>query len=240
MSIGPETRAPFQPTRWTLIQQVREGRDDADEALETLCTDYWKPLHGWAVRTGWTPADAEDLVQGFFADVLRKRLFERADAAKGRLRTFLLTAFRRYARDVRAKAAASFREADRAISFEVLGGEETDLSGADSSPASDAFYDRQWALLILERALDQIRDDYTKRGKAADFTQLQRYLTEPGEVDYEHDASILGLSANAVKVAVHRLRERFRTALREEVASAQGPEADVDEELTYLVRALES
>jgi DNA-directed RNA polymerase specialized sigma24 family protein len=204
-----------------------------------LCSSYWFPLYGWARRSGSSAEDAEDAVQGFFGDVLRKELFAKADASKGRLRTFLLTAFRRYQRDLWDKANASRRAQDRTMSFDAAMGEEwyREASG-DATP--DAFFDRQWALTVLEQAITRLGKEYAQRGKGADFEQLRRHLTAAGDAGYEEDAAVLGSSANAVKVAVHRLRERFREALREEVSSMQHETEDVDEELGYLLRALEA
>ena len=229
----------FAQTRWSLIQRVRDGGDGAAVALGELCAAYWFPLYGWARRSGASPEDAEDLVQGFFSDVLRKHLFEKADAAKGRLRTFLLTAFRRYQRDACEKATALRRGADRTVSFDAMAGEEW-YRAEPGTATPDAFYDRQWALALLDQAVSRLGGEYAKRGKAADFQQLRRYLTDPGDAGYGRDAAALGLGEGAVKVAVHRLRERFRAALREEVASMQYESEDVDEELAHLLRALEA
>jgi RNA polymerase sigma-70 factor (ECF subfamily) len=234
------TKTPFPETRWTLVRRVHAGGDEAMQALEELCEAYWFPLYGWARRSGAPPADAEDLVQGFFGDVMRKRLFERADEEKGRLRTFLLTAFLRYHRDVHDKAAAIRRGGDRLVSFDAMAGEEWYQTEAASSPSADAFYDRQWALAVLSRAMDRLAGEYAKRGKAADFQQLRRYLTLDGETDYARDGEALGLSTGAVKVAVHRMRDRFREALRNEVASTQDEGENVDDELAHLLRALEA
>ena len=235
-----ESKTPFPPTRWTLVQRVQEGGDLAAPALEELCEAYWFPLYGWARRSGVSPADAEDLVQGFFSDVLRKQLFARADSEKGRLRTFLLTAFRRYHRDVRDKAAAIQRGGDRVVSFDALAGEEWYQAQPSHSANADAFYDRQWALAVLERAMDRLATDYAGRGKGADFEQLRQYLTNDREVDYAKDAEVLGLTIGAVKVAVHRMRERFGEALRGEIAATQSEGEDVDQELAHLLRALEA
>lgn len=229
----------FAQTRWSLIRRVRDGGDRGERALGELCAAYWFPLYGWARRAGASPEDAEDVAQGFFSDVLRKHLFEKADATKGRLRTFLLTAFRRYQRDVYEKATALQRGANRTVSFDALAGEEW-YRAETGAATPDAFYDRQWALALLEVAMSRLGGEYAKRGKATDFQQLRRYLTDPGDAGYERDAEVLGISAGAVKVAVHRLRDRFRVALREEVASMQIESADVDEELAHLLRALEA
>ena len=232
--------SPFQQTRWSLIQRVQAGGDAAAVALGELCAAYWFPLYGWARRSGTSPEDAEDVVQGFFSDVLRKHLFEKADSAKGRLRTFLLTAFRRYQRDAYVKANAQQRGASRTVSFDAVAGEEWYRTEEPKAATPDAFYDRQWAMTVLEQAMLRLGKEYARRGKGADFERLRPYLTNAGDADYESDAEVLGTSASAVKVAVHRMRERFGDALREEVASMQGEGEDVDEELSYLLRALEA
>lgn len=234
-----EPPSPFQPTRWSLIQRVRVGGDDGARALGELCEAYWFPLYGWARRAGATAEDAEDVVQGFFCDVLRKELFAKADLTKGRLRTFLLTAFRRYQHDQRDKANAQRRGAERVVSFDAAAGEE--WYQAEAGPATpDAFYDRQWALTVLEQAMQRLGAEYAKRGKAADFAQLRRYLTDTDDADYNADAAALGVGAGAVRVAVHRMRERFGQALREEVTGLLQEDGDVDGELTHLLAALEA
>lgn len=240
MQEQPDSKAHFHPTRWSLVHRVQSGGDDAVEALEELCTEYWFPLYGWARRVGMAPADAEDGVQGFFADVIRKQIFRKADESRGRLRSFLLTVFRRYLADQSEKAAAIQRGGDRVFSFDALAGEELYLAEASVPATADSFYDRQWALTVLDRAMARLGDDYDKRGKGADFLQLRRHLTSGAETDYSCDASSLGISEGAVRVAVHRLRERFGRALREEVAATQAEGGDVDAELAHLLRALES
>jgi DNA-directed RNA polymerase specialized sigma24 family protein len=238
MNHAPDS--PFLPTRWSLIQRVQAGGVAGASALDELCSAYWFPLYGWARRSGASPEDAEDVVQGFFSDVLRKQLFKKADAAKGRLRTFLLTAFRRYQRDAYVKANAQQRGADRTVSFDAVAGEEWYRAEEPGATTPDAFYDRQWAVTVLEQAMQRLAKDYTRRGKGADFARLRPYLTGAAAADYEADAQVLHMTASAVKVAVHRMRERFRDTLREEVASMQGEGEDVDEELTHLLRALEA
>ena len=230
--------SPFQQTRWSLIQRVQAGGAGADSALSELCEAYWFPLYGWARRSGASPEDAEDVVQGFFGDVLRKQLFAKANATKGRLRTFLITLFRRYQRDVWVKANAGMRSPSRVVSFDALAGEELYLAEAGVAATPDAFYDRQWALTVLERALSRLGEDYEKRGKLVYFSQLRPYLTSDSAANYAGDAAALGTNEGAIRVAVHRLRERFGQALRDEVASTQG-DSDVDAELTHLLRALE-
>jgi DNA-directed RNA polymerase specialized sigma24 family protein len=232
--------SPFQPTRWSLIQRVQGGGAEGAKALAELCEAYWFPLYGWARRSGMAAPDAEDVVQGFFCDVLRKEIFAKADLSKGRLRTLLLTAFRRYRNDQYDKAGAERRGADLTVSFDAAAGEEWYLEAASGGATPDAFYDRQWALTLLEQAMRRLGDEYTKRGKGGDFDRLRRYLTETEDADYDADAVALNVTAGTVRVAVSRMRERFGQALRAEVASLLPENGDVDGELTHLLAALEA
>lgn len=237
-----EQISPFQPTRWSLIQRVQGGGVDAARALAELCEAYWFPLYGWARRSGMGAADAEDVVQGFFCDVLRKEIFAKADLKKGRLRTLLLIAFRRYRNDQYDKAAAERRGADLTVSFDAAAGEEwyQDAGGSAATGTPDAFYDRQWALTLLEQTMQRLGEEYARRGKGRDFERLRRYLTETGDADYDADAAALGMPAGTVRVAVSRMRERFGEALRAEVASQLPEDGDVDGELGHLLAALEA
>ena len=228
----------FRPTRWSLVHSVRAGGEAAEDALEDLCQAYWFPLYGWARRSGASPADAEDLVQGFFGEVVEKGLFGRADARKGRLRTLLLTAFRRFSRDVAERAGAEKRGGNRLVSIDAIAGEEWYLAEAATTAAPEAFFDRQWAITLLEQAVRRLQLEYEARGKADVFTTLRPFLTEGGDAGYGEEAARLAMTVGSVKVAVHRMRERFREALREEVAGMQDDAEDVEEELAYLLRAL--
>lgn len=235
-----EHPSPFQPTRWSLIQKVQGGGADAAKALGELCEAYWFPLYGWARRSGMAAADAEDVVQGFFCDVLRKEIFAKADLSRGRLRTLLLIAFRRYRSDQYDKAGAERRGAGLTVSFDAVAGEEWYQNEAGTAVAPDAFYDRQWALTLLEQTMQRLGEEYARRGKSKDFERLRRYLTETEDADYDADAVALGVAAGSVRVAVSRMRERFGEALRAEVAGQLPEDGDVDGELTHLLAALEA
>ncbi len=235
---APASNAPFPKTKWSLVLGSVRGSKAGEAALAELCQAYWLPLYAFARRSGRSPSDAEDLVQGFLTKAVVDDLFKRADASRGRLRTFLLTAFRRYAKDEHAKATAEKRGGGALISLEGIDAEHW-YSGDDADETPEEAYDRQWALTLLERACERLSSDFASRGKAEDFAVLRPYLTAvAGSEDYERIGALLGMKADTVKVAVHRLRARFGTILREEVAETHEGEGDVDSELRYLIRLL--
>lgn len=229
--------------------RARGEGEQARVALGELCAAYWFPLYAWARREGLPPADAEDAVQGFFAAVLEQKLFDRADAERGRLRSFLLVAFRRHLRDERVKAGAQRRGGGRVVSFDAVAAEEWFQSEPATSETPEHYFDRHWALTLLERALASVGEAYSRRGKETEFGALRPFLTAGGSsADYEAAGRAVGLGGGAFKVALHRLRERFREALRSEVRETQAGvdgedgedgEGGVDEEMGYLLRVLQ-
>jgi DNA-directed RNA polymerase specialized sigma24 family protein len=232
--------AAFAPTRWSLVLQARGDGEAAHAALEELCTAYWYPLYAWARRSGLNPADSEDAVQSFFAAVLSRRLFERADAERGRLRTFMLTVFRRHLHDEQAKANAERRGGGRVVSFDAAEAEQWLGEEPAVEETSEHYFDRQWALTVLDRALAAVEAAYARRAKQAEFDALRPYLTASGtQAGYDLAGRSVGLGPGAFKVALHRLRDRFREALRAEVRETQPDDRTVDEEMTYLLRILE-
>lgn len=237
-----ETQPPeaFAQTRWSLVLQARGDGESAQAALGELCAAYWYPLYAWARRTGLAPADAEDAVQGFFAAVLRQRLFDRADSERGRLRTFLLTVFRRHLNDELAKATAERRGGGRVVSFDAAEAEQWFREEPAVEETPEHYFDRQWALTVLDRALANVESAYARRAKQTEFDALRPFLTASGtQSDYDLAGRSVGLGAGAFKVALHRLRDRFRESLRAEVRETQSDDRAVDEEMIYLLRILE-
>lgn len=236
---APASNAPFPATKWSVVLVSGPGNAKGEAALAELCQAYWLPLYAFARRSGKTPSDAEDLVQGFLAKAVVDHLFSRADAERGRLRTFLLTAFRRYAKDEHVKATAEKRGGGAIVSLEGIDAERWYAGGNDSDQTPEEAYDRQWALTLLERSCERLAADFAERGKARDFEVLRPYLTAvAGAEEYEKIGAQLGMKPDTVKVAVHRLRARFGTILREEVAETHEGDHDVDAELRYLIRLL--
>jgi RNA polymerase sigma-70 factor (ECF subfamily) len=213
------------------------GRNDttrARDALAGLCKTYWPALHAYVRRRGYSPHDAEDLTQEFFARLLEHNWIARADAQKGRFRSFLLTALKRFLAGEWDKARAQKRGGGRAAV-------PLDSEAAGSGAPEDPLYDRQWALALLERTMARLRAEFAQAGKAREFAQLKTFLTSGRkEISYAAAAAAAGLSEGAARVAVHRLRKRYRELFREEIARTVAEPAEVDAELRHLIAVLAS
>jgi len=231
--------ASFKPTRWSLVLQSQGDGEDARRALEELCRAYWFPLYAWSRRYGAAPEDAEDYVQGFFVQVIHKQLFAAAHPALGKMRTFMLTAFRRHVNDEQRKEGRQKRGGGQIVSFDAAEAEAWYEVEQIEGESADHMFDRQWALTVLENALARLEQHAATRGRAQEFTVMRHFLTgEASTEDYERAGGALGLSANSFKVAIHRLRARFRDALRSEIAETQPDGGSVDEEMAYLMQVL--
>lgn len=227
----------FIATRWSLVARSAGGSPSAHAALAWLCEAYWEPLLRFARRRGLDHHDAQDAVQAFFARLIERGVAAEADPAKGRFRTFLLTAFSHHLSRERAAAQALKRGGGRGVSIEALG-----EAGPAAEPLADPEFDRDWARAVLERALARLDDEQTTDRQRRAFALLKRFLSTDGDAQsYAEAGAGLNLGEGAVKVAVHRLRSRFRAALRlevaETVAEPERPGA-VDDELENLFQAL--
>ncbi|GAA5494550.1 RNA polymerase sigma-70 factor, ECF subfamily [Rubritalea squalenifaciens DSM 18772] len=232
-----EGNSTFQPTRWTLVQRVKDAcAGEAQEALNELCGMYWKPLYAYARGYGRSMEDAEDVVQGFMAKGVEKALFAAADREKGKMRTFLLTAFKRYLRDEHAKSIAVKRGEGKVDTMDIAA-EEARWEDSDAEDPTLSF-DKRWALIVVESAREQLRKKYYREGKEDFYEALAQCLT--GELDggYQEVADQLGVSLSSVKVGVHRMRKRFGEMLRAEILETIGEGEDPDDELKYLIAVL--
>lgn len=238
--MAASSNAPFPATKWSVVLKSGRGNAKGEAALAELCQAYWLPLYTFARRDGQSPADAEDLVQGFLAKAVIDELFSRADAERGKLRTFLLTAFRRYAKDEQVKARAGKRGGGAVISLDGIEAEQWYAAAGESGGDSpEAAYDRQWALTLLERTCERLHRDCEAKGKGDEFAALRPWLTANAtSTDYESIGARLGMKPDTVKVALHRLRARFGAILREEVRETHADEAEVDAELRHLIQLL--
>ena len=231
----PAPSPVFVTTHWSVV--LSAGGNDttrARAALAELCETYWPALNAYVRRRGFPAPDAEDLTQEFFSRLLEHNWIGRADAEKGRFRSFLLTVLNRFLADEWDKVRAQKRGGGQAAV--PL---DSNVGGGVSEPAADEVYDRQWALTLLERTMARLRDEYARGGKTGEFEQLKSFLTASrNEIPYAKAAADAGLSEGAARVAVHRLRRRYREMFREEIARTVADPADVDGELRYLISVL--
>ncbi len=231
----------FATTHWSVV--LTAGRSDtprAQTALEQLCRNYWPPLYAYVRRVGHSPEDAQDLTQEFFARLLASNTVARADPERGRFRSFLLASLKHFLVNEWEKARAQKRGGQvRLIPLELDTAETHFASLPASSDTPDKAFDRQWALSLLDVVLGRLRKEYTESGRGELFLGLKETLTGGRlEIPYRDLGGRLELSEGAVKVAAHRLRQRYRELLREEIANTvSGPE-EVEEELKHLFAAL--
>ncbi len=210
-----------------------------DEALESLCTAYWFPLYAYVRRHGFSKEDAEDLTQAFFAKLLERQDFAGLKRENGRFRAFLLAALKNFLSNERDRAGRLKRGGN--ITHFPLDWQGADsqfqiADGAQIPP--DAAYDREWAVALLERVISRLHEESVAEGKAERFEHLKSYLTVgKGEIPYASAAAALAMDEGAVRVAVHRLRKRYRELLRNEVGHTLSDPAMVDEELAVLLGA---
>jgi RNA polymerase sigma factor (sigma-70 family) len=241
----PESSAPRAPafvtTQWTAV--LTAGNTDtarARHALEHLCQTYWYPLYAYVRRRGFSAHDAQDLTQAFFERLLERRWISDADRERGRFRTFLLTAMSRFLANEWDKARAQKR-GGHVIHVPVqLDTAETRYGHepADNSTPEQC-YERRWALTLLDTVLRRLRAEYEGEGKKGLFTALSGTLVGDRESQPYADLAVqLCLNEGAVKVAVHRLRKRYRQLLHAEIAQTTARPEDVDEELRHLFAVL--
>ncbi len=232
----------FTTTHWSLIQAAGQGEDPQKaEALAELCQRYWAPLYAFVRRRGYGVHDAEDLTQEFFRRLLERNYAGEADQTRGRFRSFLLGALKHFLADAWDKARAQKRGGGHllvALDTRVLEN-QNELELADRLTPEQVF-DRRWALTLLDRVLKRLEAEHQAAGKGASFRALKGYLTAEEQArPYAEAAATLGTSEGAVKVAVHRLRQRYRALLHEEVASTLTDPNRVEEELRDLFAAFE-
>jgi RNA polymerase sigma factor (sigma-70 family) len=234
----------FLTTRWSVVAAAGGQRPappaDVRAALSELCAAYWPPLYAFARRRGSSPADAADLVQDFFARLLEKGDLADADPQRGRFRAWLLTAFKHHASNLRDRERALKRGGGKAPLPLDAGDAEQRFGPQLADPRTpEAEFERRWALLVLDRALQRLTAEQQRAGKTRELEALRPFLVAGEEgAPYAQIAERLGRSEGAIKVAVHRLRRRYGELLREEVAGTLADEREVEEELRDLTRAL--
>ena len=240
MQAGP---GRFATTQWSLILAAgRPGSPGARAALEHLCAIYWYPVFAFVRRRGHSVEEAEDLTQSFFGRLIEKEDLAAADRERGRFRTFLLTACEHFLLNERDRSRALKRGGGQELlSIDVVAAERRYQSSLGHDETPEHHYDRQWCLAMLASVLDSVRDEYVEAGKGNLFERLRGFLAmEDATGTYAEASSDLGMTPAAVKVAVHRLRHRYRKALRRRVAETVDSEEAIDDEMRYLMKTVSS
>jgi len=210
------------------------------QALDRLCSTYWWPLYSFVRRQGYSPEDAQDLVQGFFARLLERRDLEAVREEKGRLRSYLLASLKNFVANARQRAGTIKRGQGRALmSLDELRAREVgEVEPADPASA-DRIYERRWAATLLEDVLARLEKEYREADHAILFERLRQMLSD--EADRPAQAIVgaeLGMTENAVAQAFHRFRQRYRAVLREAIADTVAMPGDIEDELRHLVAVL--
>jgi RNA polymerase sigma-70 factor (ECF subfamily) len=239
---GFQGAAQFGQTQWSVVLAAAGKRDLAlaEQSLEKLCRVYWLPLYTFIRRQGESPHDAQDLTQEFFARLLEKDFLDSVDQTKGRFRSFLLASLKHFLSNQRDRARAQKRGGGQTPLSLDFSDAETSIGfqPADEQTPEKAF-EKRWALTLLEQSLARLRKEYSDRGRLEIFEQLKTTLTEGRTVvAYAEIAARLGMSEASVKMAVHRLRQRYREVLRAEIAETVAHESEVEDELREVFRAL--
>jgi len=232
----------FATTHWSLVGAAKPGEASqtrAREALEELCRTYWYPLYTFVRSGGYSAVDAQDLTQAFFARFIETGGFASADRERGRFRSYLLGAMKHFLANEWHRTQTQKRGGQvRFIEFDTLDPEARYAEASDQSDNPELLFDCEWALQTIAGALQELRDEMAKAGKSEQFDALKGSLSGQEELPRDQIAARLDMSEGAVKVAVHRLRQRYRKLLRAAIAETVSNEEDLDDEMRYLIEVL--
>jgi RNA polymerase sigma factor (sigma-70 family) len=231
----------FATTHWSVVLSAGQASSlRVSESLEKLCRSYWPPLYSYIRRQGQGPEEAQDLTQAFFAKLLQKNFWARADPQKGRFRSFLLTALRHFMADERDRGRTAKRGGGMSfISLDEQASEQCFLQGLDQNLTSEQQFDRQWAATVLEQARSKLRQECVASGKLGLYDRVSL-------VDGRSESTLplaviaqqLGMSVSAVKSAVSRLRVRYGEFVRQEVAHTVSSPAEIEAEIRHLLSVI--
>ncbi len=230
---------PFDTTHWSLILAARDrGSTEARTALAELCRAYWYPLYAFIRHQGHDHQSAEDLTQSFFARLLESNDLARVDRSKGRFRAFLLAACTHFLANERDRRQAQKRGGDRVfLSIDQAAAERSYNLEPAHWLTAEALFARRWAILLLDQTIEDLRAEFSRAGQTERFEALKPTLTGDN-VPYTELAARLNLTVGAIQVAVHRLRQRYREALRARIGATVSDPSQIDEEIRELFAAL--
>ena len=237
---GAHGGAAFTTTHWSVVLEAQGESPAAQQALEKLCRTYWRPLFAFLRRQGLLPEEAEDITQGFFAELLERRSLGAVRKEKGRLRSFLLGGLKYFLANEERRAMAIKRgKGQRLIPLEDFRVDDRiEMEPADPMTA-EMIYERRWALTVLERVLSRLKEEYLAGDNAALFDSLKELLPdEPGSPSQAQIAARLGMSENAVRQAFYRFRQRYQALLREVIAHTVATPGDIEDELCHLIAVI--
>ncbi len=228
--------AYFATTQWSVILTAQLESPESGPALEALCRTYYYPVYSFVRHQGYDSHEAQDLTQEFFSRFIEKDYLAAVDPQKGKFRSFLLASLKHFLSVARVRESAIKRGGRQTfVSLDDGAVEERYLSDPQSDLPPEAVFDRRWAVTLMEQALQSVRKEFERDGKAEQFEGLKVFLSrEPGEGEYATVAAAANTTPGAVSVAVHRLRQRYGESVRAEVADTVAQPSQIEEELRYL------
>jgi len=229
----------FPATRWSLVVAAGDPhRKEARSALVSLCESYWYPLYAYLRRRGYSSDQAQDLTQEFFVRMIEGRYLDRAEPEKGRFRAFLLTSLKFFVADEDDRRRARKRGGGMVVPLEFSSGEERYQREPAHDETPERIYERRWALSVLDRVVEKLRNEFVQHGRPDHFERLKVFLLGQSDAPYAALAQELNTSEGALKVAIHRLRKRYRELFRQEIADTVADPAAVESELRHLAAVL--
>jgi DNA-directed RNA polymerase specialized sigma24 family protein len=243
MYASSNLNAQFTTTHWSVVLAAGSGSSpEAQAALGRLCQSYWYPIYAFVRRQGFNAHDSEDVVQGFLAHLLARPFLRGVACENGKFRSFLLASLRNFMADQRDKSSALKRGAGQpVISFDSEEAASLYASEPVNTLSPDKLLERRWAMTLLERAQARLKDEYAVAGKQQLFEKLRQFnATSEAAPLYRELATELDMPENTLKSLIHRMRQRYRQLLREEVAQTVSTAAEVDDEIRYLLQVASS
>lgn len=228
-------------TQWSRILAARDGSDsESRAALEFLIQTYWESLYSYLRHHGHGPEESSDLTQAFFTDLIERHALERVDPTRGRFRSFLLASLRNFLYHERDRQHAIKRGgATFTNSLDIEGGERRYAKHLADNETPEDVFERRWAMTVLDRAIERLRQDSIDSHSAGHFEELSRYLTSKApQTPYHEMAETLGMNEASLRVAVHRLRKKYGQCLRAEIADTVADPAEIDDEVRHLLMSL--
>jgi RNA polymerase sigma-70 factor (ECF subfamily) len=229
----------FPATRWSLVVAAGDPhRKEARSALISLCESYWYPLYAYLRRRAYSSDQAQDLTQEFFVRVIEGRYLDRAEPEKGRFRAFLLTSLKFFVADEDDRRRAHKRGGGMVVPLEFSSGEERYQREPAHDETPERIYERRWALSVLDRVVEKLRNEFVQHGRPDHFERLKVFLLGQSDAPYAALAREMNTTEGALKVAIHRLRKRYRELFRQEIADTVADPTEVESELRYLADVL--